>query len=182
MPEDTALAWPDPALVDPTAGLRLRRWRVEDAPALAAAWAVGDIGEQAAPPGTASVADAERWIAGTDVRLREGLALDLVVAPATGPDAVWGEVGLSRLRLRAGPAERHEWDVGWWVRPERRGRGVATAAARLLVAWATTDLGLGRVVARIERGAAASEAVATRAGLGRLGPAGGAHDLWGGPV
>lgn len=180
-----ALPLPTPPLVDRRAGVALRPWADHDAPALAAAWAVPDVAAQATVPGEGSVADSARWVAGAEARRETGLALDLVVGPVDG-DEVWGEVGLARRVFTAGDRRRPEHEVGWWVLPAHRGRGVATAAARLLVGWALTSshegadegLGLARVVARIERGAVASEAVATRAGLRRLGTLDPTRDLW----
>jgi ribosomal-protein-alanine N-acetyltransferase len=173
---------PDPPLTDAAAGIGLRAWERGDAAALAGAWAVADIAGQAAVPGAGAVDDAERWIAGAPARRVAGAALDLAVVAISAPGEVRGEVGLSRLVLRAGAAERREWEVGWWVLPAHRGRGVATAAAGLLVGWATSELGVARVVARIDRGHGASEAVAGRIGLRRLGAADATRDLWGGPV
>ena len=140
--------------------LRLRPWAEGDAEALAGAWAVADIAAQATVPGAGSVADAARWVAGAPVREATGVALDRVVSPVDG-DEVWGEVGLARLVLTAGGRRREEWEVGWWVRPEHRGRGVATAAARLLLA----ETGVGRVVARIAPDLVASQHVARALGL-----------------
>lgn len=176
------LRLPAPPLRDVTTGIELRPWRDGDAEALAAAWSVPDVAGQAAVPGAGSAADAARWIAAAPARLADGVALDLVIGPIDGPDAPWGEVGLNRLALRSGDRERVEWEVGWWVAPERRGRGVAGAAAALLVGWAVADLGLERVVARIGRGHRASEAVATAVGLAPIGAFDGTRDLWTGPV
>jgi RimJ/RimL family protein N-acetyltransferase len=53
-----------------------------------------------------------------------------VIAAADDPVAVLGEVGLAHLD-RAGRAE-----VGFWLAPQARGRGLATSAVRLLTAWA----------------------------------------------
>ena len=100
---------------------------------------------------------------------------------AAGGEVV-GEVGLAPLRLRSGGRERTEVEVGWWTLPAHRGRGVASAAAVLIVDWARTELGLGRVVARIPRGHAASAAVATHAGLVRVGAVDPTRDLWVGAV
>jgi RimJ/RimL family protein N-acetyltransferase len=137
-------------------------------------------------PGTGAVADAERWIAGAAARREVGLSLDLVVGPLSG-DEVWGEVGLTPLRLTAGGATREEVEIGWWVLPGHRRRGVATTAAGLLARWARVELDVPRLVARIARGEVASEGVATRVGLRRLAAlddAGAAtgRDLWAGPV
>ncbi len=172
---------PAPPLVDDARGVALRPWRPEDAAILAAAWAVADIAGQATVPGGGAVADAERWIAGAAARREVGLSLDLVVGPLGG-DEVWGEVGLARLRLTARDAQRDEVEIGWWVLPGQRRRGLATTAAGLLSRWAVAEVGLPRVVARIGRGETASEAVATRIGLRRRGPLDGSRDLWSGPV
>lgn len=137
-------------------------------------------------PGTGAVADAERWITGAAARREVGLSLDLVVGPLSG-DEVWGEVGLTPLRLTAGAATREEVEIGWWVLPGHRRRGVATTAAGLLARWARAELDALRLVARIARGDAGSEGVATRVGLRRLAAlddadAATGRDLWAGPV
>ncbi|QYG93098.1 GNAT family N-acetyltransferase [Iamia sp. SCSIO 61187] len=172
-----AFPLPAPPLVSAAVGLRLRPWTVDDAPALAEAWAVPDIAAQATVPGSGTEADARRWIEGAAARREVGLSLDLVVGPVDGAD-VWGEVGLAPLRLTAAGAARDEVEVGWWVRPPHRRRGVATAAAGLLTRWAGDDLGVPRLVARIGRGDTASAGVARAVGLARLGPLGADRDLW----
>lgn len=172
---------PAPSLVDPVRGIVLRPWRPADALALATAWAVPDIAVQATVPGVGTVANAERWIAGAPARRGVGMSLDLVVGPLGG-DEVWGEVGLARLRLTAGGATRDEIEIGWWVLPGHRRRGVATSAAGLLARWAVAELEAPRLVARIDRGATGSEAVATRVGLRRLTTLDATRDLWAGPV
>ena len=172
-----AFPLPAPPLVAADGGLRLRPWTVADAPALAEAWAVPDIAAQATVPASGAVDDARRWIEGAAARREVGLSLDLVVGPLDG-DEVWGEVGLARLRLTAAGASRDEVEVGWWVRPPHRRRGVATAAAGLLCRWATDDLGAPRLVARIGRAEAASSGVARAVGLTRVGPFDAARDQW----
>ena len=179
---------PHPAgLSDPDHGLRLRAWRDEDAGALAAAWAVPDVRGASRAPADRSTAAAARWIAGAGTRAASGLAVDLAVSPLDGDD-LWGEVGVVRRRLRApaehgGPTrEQVVWEVGWWVLPERRGRGVATAAVRLLGTWAGPALGIGAWVARIAPDHGASQRVAAAAGLTRRGRFDAEHELWAGPL
>jgi Acetyltransferase (GNAT) domain len=88
---------------------------------------------------------------------------------ATGGSPVWGEVGLRGFDPVARRAE-----VGWWLAPEARGRGIAAAAVDLLVGWAlAAPLGLRQVWARIDPENEASTSVATRARLRLLGTAGG---------
>ncbi|HMJ76354.1 MAG TPA: GNAT family N-acetyltransferase [Iamia sp.] len=171
---------PAPPLVDPARGLVLRPWRPADAVTLATAWALPDIAAQATVPGVGAVADAERWIAGAAARREVGLGLDLVVGRLDGE--VWGEVGLTRLRLTAGDATRDELEIGWWVLPTHRRRGVATTAAGLLARWALAQGDAPRLVARIVRGQVGSETVATRIGLRRLARLDTTRDLWAGPV
>lgn len=55
-------------------------------------------------------------------------------------------------------------ELAYWVRPERRRRGIAPRAVRALTNWAHTAGGLGRVWLEIDPGNAPSLAVAERAG------------------
>lgn len=56
-------------------------------------------------------------------------------------------------------------EVGYWVAPAARGRGVAVAATRVLLRWALGDLGLGRCTLRAATENAGSNAVARRLGF-----------------
>jgi RimJ/RimL family protein N-acetyltransferase len=60
-------------------------------------------------------------------------------------------------------------DIGYWVRPEARGQGVASRALGLLSRWAFEELGAGRVQVRVEPGNVASLRVAEKAGFQREG-------------
>jgi RimJ/RimL family protein N-acetyltransferase len=57
--------------------------------------------------------------------------------------------------------------VGYWVKREARGRGVASRALRLLARWAFTDLGAVRVQLLTEPENRASQRVAEKAGFRR---------------
>ena len=173
---------PDPPLVDRSAGVALRAWRTADAPALAEAWATPDIAGHATVPGGGGVEAAERWIGGGPARTAAGLALDLVIGPVDGGTEVWGEVGVIQLRLvSAGPdassRRRTVWDMGWWLRPEHRGRGRARAGAALLASWVARSLD-EPLIARVDIASPASAAVAVGAGLIRRGRYDADHDLW----
>jgi RimJ/RimL family protein N-acetyltransferase len=145
---------PDPPL---RAGdLLLRPWRLDDAADLVAAWADPDIQRWTGVPERHDHAAAQRWIAGDEARRERGLSLDLVVARG---DVVAGEVGLSSFDRALATAE-----VGWWTAPALRRQGVATAAASLLVEWATACLGLATVIARCDPANPASLTVARRSG------------------
>jgi [ribosomal protein S5]-alanine N-acetyltransferase len=145
---------PDPPLR--SGQLLLRPWRLEDAPALVAAWADEEIQRWTAVPERRDLAAAERWIAGEEIRRARWLSLDLVVDRA---GVIAGEVGLTTFDRVAGTAE-----IGWWTTADHRGRGVATAAATLLIRWARSQLGLQEIVARCEAENPAAVAVARQAG------------------
>jgi RimJ/RimL family protein N-acetyltransferase len=60
-------------------------------------------------------------------------------------------------------------EVGYWVRKEARGRGVATRALLLISRWALEDQKLVRVQLTAEPGNVASQRVAEKAGYTREG-------------
>jgi RimJ/RimL family protein N-acetyltransferase len=167
---------PEPPLVDPGVGIRLRPWAptAADAATLAAAWADPAIAVANVVPDDASAAAAARWLASEPRRRGAGHSLDLVIGPIDGGAEVLGEVGLRNVDLR-----RRRAELSWWIAPEQRGRGLAAAATRLLSAWALADDGgeLVQLWARVDPANAVSARVAGRAGLVALGAAGGA-DVW----
>lgn len=81
-----------------------------------------------------------------------------VADPQTGE--LLGMTGLHDVRRDEGRAE-----VGYWVAPWARGRGVATAALRLATRWALGPAGLARVEWLAVVGNEASWAVARHAGF-----------------
>jgi RimJ/RimL family protein N-acetyltransferase len=149
----------------------LRPWRATDAPALVAAWADPDIVAWCGVPPDADPARAEAWIAGWEERRRVGAALDLV---AERDGEVAGEVGLAAFRGTVTDVV----ELGWWVLPAHRGRGVASAMVTALVGWTARALPGRRVVARIPPGHPASARVAAAAGLVPAGRLDAGHDLW----
>ena len=183
---------PDPPLVDDVAGIRLRPWTTArgDVDALVSAWADPAIAAANGVPPDASAASATRWLAADGARLTAGRSVDLVVAPLDptrldptrfdptrhdrtqddGSLPVLGEVGLrniDRVRRRA--------EISRWTAAARRRRGVATAATRLLTAWALDPAGGGlvQVWARIAPTNVPSARVAASAGLEHRGTADG---------
>jgi RimJ/RimL family protein N-acetyltransferase len=165
------LVAPDPPLADQEAGIVLRPWTstLGDIGALAAAWADPTLRAACRVPADPSAAAAGRWIAGEPRRRAAGVCLDLVIRPLDAEVGVWGEVGLRNVD----PVRRRA-EIGWWVAAAHRGRGVASAATRLLVDWALSGAGgFAQVWARIEPGNEASARVAASAGLVELGPAAG---------
>jgi RimJ/RimL family protein N-acetyltransferase len=70
---------------------------------------------------------------------------------------------LGRVGLRLG--ERGAAEVGYWVDPRARKRGVATAAVRAVCQWAVTTAGIELIEWRCEAGNVASRRVAEKAGF-----------------
>jgi RimJ/RimL family protein N-acetyltransferase len=91
-----------------------------------------------------------------------GRLLPLVIA-----DAAHGEV-LGGGNLHHLDAERGIVEIGYWLFPHARGRGVATRVARLLAEHAFT-LGVQRVEAYVNVGNDPSDRVLMRAGFTREG-------------
>ncbi len=70
---------------------------------------------------------------------KAGRELCLAITDAES-DAFLGAISL--LRFESG---ERRGEIGYWVAPRARGRGVATRAVRLLSRWALTELGLARL-------------------------------------
>ena len=77
----------------------------------------------------------EGWAAGTDAVF--------AVCDAERPDELLGLLGLHGVELGLEPGGRAE--IGYWMRPEGRGRGLMSRAAALATAWAVHDLDLAVV-------------------------------------
>lgn len=104
--------------------------------------------------------DAERFLAVLvpDGWARSGELTWVLADPET--DALVGCMGLHAPR-RAGDVQ----EVGYWVAPAARGRGVATTALRRVCAYAFADLGLSMVTWQAMVGNVASRRVAEKAGF-----------------
>jgi [ribosomal protein S5]-alanine N-acetyltransferase len=179
------LRFPDPPLHDQATGIWLRPWGARGDPAaLAKAWADPDIAANSVPPPERSEEAARRWIAGEAERRQRGLALDLVIEgprrELSGDEgsgafgrALMGEVGLTRFD----PSGRAE--IGFWLTPAARARGIASAAVALVSAWAldAAELGRKRLWARVKPGNPRAGRVLQRAGYTRVGEASG-YVIW----
>ncbi len=98
---------------------------------------------------------AQAWIAATTTDRLAGRRLELAIIERSRPV---GSVSLTDFNH--GSAE-----LRYWLLPQGRGRGLATRAARLLVAWAFSTLRLGRLAAFIEPRNEASQTVLERCGF-----------------
>jgi len=129
-------------------------------------------------------------LAGTDPRILDGTSVPVTFTPAKGMDFVrrqWSRVengegvtqaiveqdtdraiGLMWVALRP---QTHVGGLGYWIVPQERGRGAATAAVRLVVPWASRALNLNRIEAWVEPDNLPSQRVLLSAGFqqeGRL--------------
>jgi len=143
----------------PLPGMELRAWDVDDIPYLVSAWKDPEMHrwmpEEADPFG---VDQAAAFVEDAARNLVDGTAVAVAVGDATTRRVV-GSVTFHVW----GP--RH-WNIGYWVSPENRKRGVATALVSTLSRWAFSSRpSLQRISLYTLPGNAASEKVAERAGF-----------------
>lgn len=103
--------------------------------------------------------DAREFIAGAPVRRLMGESIDLAMSDA-GDRRLLGAIGLVIDRH-----DVHRAEIGYWVAPAERGRGVAARGLALLSAWALTDGGFARLDLQAATANAASIRVAERCGF-----------------
>lgn len=119
-------------------GLALRPWAAPDAPVLVDAYADASI--QRWHVRAMAYDEAQLWISSRAARWRGEIGADWAVSR---DGAVVGRVGLRTLDLAEGYGE-----VAYWVLPEARGAGIATAAVSALAEWALHSVGLHRLELR----------------------------------
>jgi RimJ/RimL family protein N-acetyltransferase len=106
-----------------------------------------------------TVEDARTFVASARAGWAGGTSAELAIE-----ERATGELlGMVALRLRDGES------VGYWVKPEARGRGVATEALRLALRWASESHGVTRLWLTAHPGNRASQRVAEKAGFRRTG-------------
>jgi RimJ/RimL family protein N-acetyltransferase len=157
-----ALPFPDPALADGACGLR--PWNRDDLPALLVAAADPLVHRyRYSLPGDGAAAHA--WLAAVQRDRLSGERLELAVTTGDAPRAV-GSTSIWGFHRRNGAAM-----VSYWLAPDWRGHGLATAAVRLLAGWAFDELDQQRLAMQVELDNVASQRVAERCGFrceGRL--------------
>ena len=146
-----------PELTD--GSVRLRPWRLSDATAVTAACQDPDLQHWLPVPVPYLVEHAVGFV----TEFAQQQWADDQGAPfaveAAGSGELLGSVALKDIDRVGGTAE-----VGYWVVPGSRGRGVAQRAVSLISAWAFAALGLQRLEFRVEPANAASCVVAERVG------------------
>ncbi len=134
--------------------LLLRPPTDEDVPALTDALQDPEIPRWTRVPSPYTEDHAQAWLAST------GEDRFLIVERETGE--LLGGVG-----LRA--PEDGVAEIGYWVRREARGRGIAPRAVRLVSEWGLRERGLARISLMTEPANTASQRVAEKAGYRREG-------------
>jgi RimJ/RimL family protein N-acetyltransferase len=154
----TPITLPEPMLQDATVGLR--PWRELDIPVIVAMSRDPDVLRFTNMPRPYGEDDAGIWLALQPARLRagDGAAFAIVEPPGDRP---LGGIGVRVLHGR-GIAE-----IGYHVSPEARGRGLATAALRLLSAWSLQTLPVARLQLTTHLDNPASQRVAEKAAYTR---------------
>jgi len=150
---------PDPRLED--GRLVVRPFEPDDIPAVRHACDDPDVAHWIhLLPHPYGLADAERFVIDSRRRLAAGDRARLAVADAETGELL-GSIGLDLF------ADRQAAEIGYWVKREARRRGVALAAARLLVRWAFEEVGVERLEILTYPGNAASQALAEKLGFRR---------------
>jgi len=157
-----SVSQPSPPLSDGL--LTLRPWQERDVPAIVSACQDEDIAwwlDQVPQP--YSEADGRTYVAMTRRGWKEGSHSIFAITDAVTGE-VMGSIGIHWLDPDHGLAE-----IGYWVRREARGRGVATRATKLAARWALTECGTKRLQLRADSRNVASQRVAESAGFRREG-------------
>jgi len=141
---------PDPPLTD--GRVTLRGWEARDVPAIVAMCGDPDVIRFTSVPVPYGADDARLWLDLHPGRLAAG----------DGARPV-GSIGV-RVLHDQGSAE-----TGYHVVREARGRGLATAALRLLAGWTFAELEVGRLQLTTHLDNPASQRVAEKAGFHREG-------------
>ena len=164
-PREPQRRWIDDAVLEGD-GVRLRPFAEPDVPRVVEACREERTREWLAElPSPYTADDALAFIRGRSGLRATGNGLSwAVVDPET--DLLLGSVGLFGLTDDLAYGE-----VGYWVHPDARGRGVMTAAVGLVLGHAFQTLGLQRVKAYAARGNAASRHVLTSSGMTEQGVA-----------
>lgn len=155
-----AIPLPDPPLTD--GEIRLRPWERGDVPAVTAACQDPEIPRWTVVPRGYTERHARDFVDGTLGDRTTGRELALAVVDPG--DALLGALGLSSFDWPDLKAE-----IGYWMVPEARRRGVGARATRMLASWALTTLGLERLELLAHPENEASQRLAERAGFTREG-------------
>jgi [ribosomal protein S5]-alanine N-acetyltransferase len=141
-------------------GVVLRRLRVEDAEAYVAAFGADpDLGRRLGMEEDPKEAPIRERAARMPELARSGRLVEFAVAERAGG------AFLGSMMLHSFDAKHRRCEVGFWLVPGARGRGIGSRAVALAVTWAFTDLDLLRVEMTTTPDNAGVFAVARRLGF-----------------
>jgi RimJ/RimL family protein N-acetyltransferase len=132
----------------------LRPFGDDDVPAIVAACQDPEIPRWTGVPSPYTEDDARRFLRETEE------TVFAITAKDTGE--LLGAIGVREV-------DQGNIQIGYWVKREARGRGVATRALKLVARYAVEELRSGRVQLFTEPGNVASQRVAEKAGFVREG-------------
>ena len=141
--------------------MTLRPWRDDDVPLLAALVRDTEVVRWTDVPPDYSEADGRDWLAHVESEHTRGRGVYLAVEE--------GGVLAGACDIRVLASDPAVGELGFWLGPAARGRGVMTRAVRLISRWAFEELGLARVQLLAHPDNHASIQVAERAGFVREG-------------
>lgn len=146
--------------------LLLRWYRATDAPEVQLAVNDPDIQRWLPLPNPYGLADAEAWVTQLAPGIRDrGDGIEWA-AERLADGRLAGSFGLKRTDWRARTSE-----IGYWVAPWARGKGLASEAVCAIGRWLLVDQGFERLELRAATANLASQRVAEKAGFTREGVA-----------
>ncbi|HZW42754.1 MAG TPA: GNAT family N-acetyltransferase [Agromyces sp.] len=138
--------------------IRIRLGADADTAAIVAACQDPEIPRWTRVPEPYDEETAAEWAVESKRQQESGTGLHLVIVDAETDD-ILGSIGIQEIERDEGRC-----DIGYFLAPEARRRGVMTSAVRLLGRWVFDNLPVERVQIKIQQQNAASRAVAERAG------------------
>lgn len=154
------IVFPDPPLSD--GRVTLRGWRLSDVPQIVAMCREPDVIRFTSVPVPYDADDARLWLDLHPARLAAGDGAAFAITEG-GDELPAGSIGV-RVLHDQGIAE-----TGYHVVEARRGRGLATAALRLLARWTFAELPVARLQLTTHLDNPGSQRVAEKAGFTREG-------------
>ena len=151
---------PDPPLSD--GRVTLRGWRLSDVPQIVAMCSEPDVIRFTSVPVPYDADDARLWLDLHPARLAAGDGAAFAITEG-GDELPVGSIGV-RVMHDQGIAE-----TGYHVVEARRGRGLATAALRLVARWTFAELPVARLQLTTHLDNPGSQRVAEKAGFTREG-------------
>jgi RimJ/RimL family protein N-acetyltransferase len=153
-----------PARRDLTDGVvLLRRPGAADVPAIVRAVRDPEVVRYTRVPSPYAESDAHGFLqTAVEQGWNESSSAVFAVCAAAEPETLLGMIGLHDVDLTGDPGGVAE--VGYWMSPEGRGRGLMARALRVISTWAVDELGLTRITWYAVVGNEASRRTAERAG------------------